>query len=373
MISFYSPNVPDPWTNDDLFKYDQSGSQRDEIIFNSFHNAKLRLLEKNLFICSFKMKEGGYKNIYVMPVTASKFIFFAYIPQLEYVTQMRSYEGANQLINKLPLLGSISQKILGGGEYRVNNNLSFFTEGVLSLVVNAPIGQFLFPKHKKIENPEILTKYGIISGLYAQIAKEYEALGKTIKKINDDKEEREVKLKFLMAKQVIKTGIKIGLYASGVGAGVAALMDIDDIWSSGNAITDISTISDVSDLTDMVDAATIVDVTDLADGLIDVSSLTDYSDLSDLAGVDSFDIPNEYESSCSDLSSDGYNVSFGAQKERLTSQGGGLHIDATIEKEPGSSSKFCIKTNKGIVHNVSNGDLWVEINGINYKLPRLKG
>lgn len=84
-----------------------------------------------------------------------------------------------------------------------------------------------------------------------------------------------------------------------------------------------------------------------------------------------FDI--DYDSDFDSPSNNGYNVSFGSQKETLTSQGGGQHLDVTIEKEPGTANRFCISSDKGTVHNVSGGDMWVKINGINYKLPKLKG
>lgn len=306
MISFYTPNIYDPWTNEDLIRYDKVGSQRDEIIYNSFHNAKLRLLEKNLFICSFKMKGDGYKNIYVIPITASTFVFLVYFPQIDYALQLRSYDGFPQLLDKLPLLGSVTKELSLKSEYNINDELSF-SKGGLEVVVHASVGQFLFPKYKKIENEEILKKYGIINGLYAQISKEYEVLGNAIQKIHDSQKKKEAMLKHLLAKQVIKTGIKIGLYATGIGAGLAALMDIDDIWTAGEHVADISNITDLSDLADVSDVVDIMGVTDLADGLADADALSDFSDLSELAGVETFDVPNDY---CfSDASSD---VSFGS-------------------------------------------------------------
>lgn len=71
--------------------------------------------------------------------------------------------------------------------------------------------------------------------------------------------------------------------------------------------------------------------------------------------------------------SDGHNISFGSQQETLLSQGGGLKLDVTIDKEPGTSNLFSIKSSKGIIHNVSGTANWVKIDGIKYKLPDLKG
>ena len=101
--------------------------------------------------------------------------------------------------------------------------------------------------------------------------------------------------------------------------------------------------------------------------------ISDNSDSSDLEVTENIDKLNDDEPSLKEITNGGYNVSFGAQKETLTSQGGGSHIEATITKEPGTSNEFCIKTDKGTVHNITNGDLWVKINGVKYKLPKLKG
>lgn len=69
------------------------------------------------------------------------------------------------------------------------------------------------------------------------------------------------------------------------------------------------------------------------------------------------------------MSDNGYNVSFGSQKVTLESMGGGLKLPVTITKEPGTAYQFCIESNKGTVHNVPGGNLWVTIGGIKYKLP----
>lgn len=366
MISFYTPNIYDPWTNSDLENYDRTGSQRDEIIYNSFHNAKIRLFKKNLFICSFKMKSGDYKNIYVAPVTASTFLFLAYFPQIDYATQLRLCTGVSKLIDKLPLLGTISQILSRSEEYKINNDLTITKEGII-LIVHASVGHFLFPKYKKIEDQEILEKYGIINGLYAQISKEYDALGNAIDKYKNLINEREAKYKHLLAKQVIKTGIKLGLYASGIGAGVAAFMDIDDIWTAGE------TISDMSDLADLVN---ITDVADLADDLEDASDLSDYSDLSYLTGVDNFDIPSDFDGTSFNLPDDSHNVSFqGHDKDVTLEQVGGGQLKKSVEicKKDGTSNIYEVKL-KGsgkvvdVIKSIRPGTI-VEINGIEYKIP----
>ena len=70
--------------------------------------------------------------------------------------------------------------------------------------------------------------------------------------------------------------------------------------------------------------------------------------------------------------SGGYSPSFKSQHATLTSLGG-VELDATIDKEPGTANHFSIKTIKGTVHNVAGGTNTVTINGIKYKLPKLIG
>ena len=95
------------------------------------------------------------------------------------------------------------------------------------------------------------------------------------------------------------------------------------------------------------------------------------SDASNLLGADNSAVDFDADNDTS--VSNGYNVSFGAQKETLTSRGGGQHLDVTIEKEPGTANSFTISSKKGTVSGVSGSENWVKISGILYKLPKLKG
>lgn len=120
--------------------------------------------------------------------------------------------------------------------------------------------------------------------------------------------------------------------------------------------------SDAADASDAIDVA--MNVTDLAD----LSDLAVVSDVADISGITELTGDGHFVDSLND----GYNVSFGSQKATLESVGG-IKLDATIDKEPGTANRFCIKTWKGTVHNVPGGTDSVKIDGIKYKLPVLKG
>ena len=140
----------------------------------------------------------------------------------------------------------------------------------------------------------------------------------------------------------------LGLASDASDAAEAASTAADAIDATMNA-TDMADLSDLSDLADIGD-------------LSDVSDAADMSGVTDLAGDGHF----------VDSLNDGYNVSFKSQKATLES-GGGIKLDATIDKEPGTANRFCIKTWKGTVHDVPGGTHSVKINGIVYKLPKLIG
>ena len=154
------------------------------------------------------------------------------------------------------------------------------------------------------------------------------------------------------------------------------IIDLLDIASDANSLADSA--SDISDV--IATTMNSSDLTDFAeiDDLSDVSQLTDLcgnvisnsSDLTDLSCADNFADGLELDSASP---INGYNVSFGSQQATLHTPGNGLHLDATITKEPGTSNQFCIKTNKGTIHNVSGGTQRVWINGIQYMLPKLIG
>ena len=149
----------------------------------------------------------------------------------------------------------------------------------------------------------------------------------------------------------------LGLASDAADAADAASTAADAIEATMTA-ADMTDLSELSDLADIGHATDLADLTDLAD----VSDAADVSGVKELSG----------ESHFVDSLNDGYNVSFKSQKATLESVGG-IKLDATIDKEPGTANRFCIKTWKGTVHDVPGGTHSVKINGIVYKLPKLIG
>lgn len=90
-----------------------------------------------------------------------------------------------------------------------------------------------------------------------------------------------------------------------------------------------------------------------------------------------FDINSDYDSGDFNSYPDdesGYNVAFGSQNASLNRCGGSSDsLPVTITKVPGTANEFSIKDQFGHVVKVKGTDNKVDINGIWYKLPKLKG
>lgn len=85
MLSFITENVWKPWTYSDVREYEQNGSQRDKIHYNSVYNSRIILSEKNVFQCSIRVNSEKYKNFYLIAITRKMFYFSIYIPQLDII------------------------------------------------------------------------------------------------------------------------------------------------------------------------------------------------------------------------------------------------------------------------------------------------
>lgn len=143
---------------------------------------------------------------------------------------------------------------------------------------------------------------------------------------------------------------------------------------------------DFEDIKDMIE--------DLGDNLSELFDANDTRESDALSSVDSLtssvhydcldsfdngtDFDDSYIDDCQDYNSseiasiDGYNVSFGAQRETISSLGG-IEKSVTITKEPGSSNLFCITDGHTTIHNVKGGTSTIRIDNVKYKLPKLKG
>ena len=154
----------------------------------------------------------------------------------------------------------------------------------------------------------------------------------------------------------LKVAVKVGVAMAAGAIGANLDFDLPD-FDFGAALPDIDFDFDLDTDFD-IDSESIANVDDNS---FAIGTTTQEINISQLPT----------DGSLSDPSS-GYNISFQAQHETLSSDGG-IKLDADITKEPGTSNHFCIKTDKGTVHNVKGGTGSVKINGIEYNLPTLKG
>lgn len=359
MISFITSTIDNPWSDYDVRNYERNGSQRDKVQYNSYYNWRIKLTDKNMFLCSLKTNDNDYKNIYLFAVTRRLFYFVIFIPQLEVLKKLNGNKQVQKFLSALPL----TSKCLSSSdkELRLDDNILFLDGSCLLVKVDAPVDGFLFPRNRSITNNVIKKQYALLNNLYFQFEREFEGLEKMIgeydKRLQRKIEEQKAKLKRFLVKKGVRTGISIAL--AGVTGGLS--LGIDALFGLGD-------IADIQDIIDIADAA------DMAGDAMDTFNAYDIldADVLDFSVGDMEDINITDVGEGDDLLADSYNVSFGSQKETLESIGG-QKLPATIDKEPGTANRFCIKTWKGTVHDVPGGTHSVKINGIVYKLPTLKG
>lgn len=292
MIGFITGSIDNPWTDYEVCDFEKNGSQRDTIQYNSYYNWRIKLTDKNVFLCSLKTKENNYKNIYLFAVTRNLFYFGIFVPQLEILKQLKGNEKLKHVLASLSLTSICCDS--ENHAVQLNQTVCSLDTSCLLVKVNAPIDSFLFPRNGKISNNEIRSKYILLNNLYFQIDKEYEVLGEIIEKYNSEcgrkYKEIEEKLKRILIRKSIC--FALGGFTAGLSLGLDVLFGLGD----------------VADIYDYIDAADIIsgtmDVIDAADipdfGILDIDDMTDMN------------IMNISESDS--LLVDNYNVSFGANK-----------------------------------------------------------
>lgn len=371
MLGFVTDYVPQPWTESDVNYYKQYGSQRDNIIYNSKINARFKLESEsrtgvNMYSCAIKLSNGKYQNLTIAPITFNRFFIVIYIPELAALHKLKR----NAIIDKiLPKFSLLEMSVKSATE---DDGIEFtkycrFMGDCIWFEVHAPINQLLFPRNENILNEEILDSYKKICHIYNKIQQQVQLFIENCNKAYDlirNKHQSYLNEQKRLANEKIKNflvrkGTRIAISAAIALATGGVIVDIGGVCDMFADIDDILDFANVSDMFCNVD----LDSFDLTDVCI-----PDY-DMSDLEDIGYYDYQiNEYE-----YLENSHNISFGAQNETLTSRGGGQHIDVTIKKEPGTSNTFTITSNKGTVCHVSGCDNWIKINGIDYKLPKLKG
>lgn len=298
MIGFITNTIDNPWTDSDVYEFEENGSQRDPIQYNSYYNWRIKLTDKNMYLCSLKTNNGDYKNIYLFAVRRNLFYFAIFIPQLEILKKFKGNQQIARVLQSLPL----TQQCLNSENKEINLEQEVLSlDGSCLLVkVNAPIDSFLFPRDKQISNPEIKQKYAFLNNLYFQIEKEYDGLLKIIdeydakaKRIFEDIKNR---LQRILVRKGVRMGVSLALagITGGLSVGLDALFGLDDVAN----INDLLDIADMSDV--MADAMDAVDVADFLD-----PDILDF----EIEDMDDINIVDAGEGD--DLLAEGYNVSFG--------------------------------------------------------------
>lgn len=255
MLSYTTKNINNPWTDSDIRKYEAEGSQRDTVLYNAVYNSRMILTEKNIFLCSIKQGPDKYQNFYLVAVKRNLFYFIMYVPQMDVYrdSEVRSNKVVQTCLPKLAL----TQKCISSydGSCDIDSNVSVTDGTSFFIKVDANIEDFLFPKRKKILNPEILKKYALMNSLYKRIFKENEVLMKALDKYDEKVKEKARKRLF---KMVIRKGIVYGVPALLGVPSLGALFDLDSLFG----------LEDIVDLADIASNIPIEDLIEISDNLL---------------------------------------------------------------------------------------------------------
>lgn len=254
MIPFLTKDINEPWTDVDIRRYEAEGSQRDTVIYNSYYNSRIILTEENIFLCSMKLKNGMYKNFYLIAVTRNLFYFIAFIPEAMCLEELRDNEFMKKTFTKLTLHKAFADST--SRMVDVNDYTKISDCCTIMIKVEANIGEFLFPKYKQITNHEIRQKFTVVNNLHSRFLKERDALIKALDAYNAKIDERQAKVKSKLTKIAIRKGLLYGVPAL---LGIPPVFDLDGLLG----------LSDLSDLADLGDiSSSILDMVDIADDLM---------------------------------------------------------------------------------------------------------
>lgn len=309
------------------------------------------LVNLTKYSACIKVKSGEYKNFWLVPITRTSFLFIAYVPQLEFLNELAKIQVVQNILPKFSFLSSIYNMQDSSEGYKIDEDTRIGSSAII-LKVEESLDDFIFPWRGCIDNEEIISSYAKLNAIYSRIVSQIEKLYKIAEEVNNRQIEAiEAKQKQILKKTLIKTGVK--LVALSVAPYAVAAIDGVDLLVDGIDVFDM----DMSDF----------GFANFDDNLLDLGD-TNFDSISD------FDTDNSYYSSDLEVSADSqYNVSFEGQKATLDRKGGGLgSVKVTITKEAGTSNEFIVSDGTHTAQE-QGGDQFVELNGIDYKLPKLKG
>lgn len=255
MLSYITKDINNPWTDYDIRRYENEGSQRDSVIYNSAYNSRMILTEENIFLCSIKQRYDKYQNFYLFAVKRNLFYFIMYVPQLDAYRddEIKGNKVIQTCLSKLAL----TKKCISSydGSCDVDSNVSISDGTCFFIKVDANVEEFLFPRRGKISNPEILKKYALMNSLYKRTFKENEVLMNALDRYDEKVKE---KAKKRLVRMVIRKGIIYGVPALFGVPTLGALFDLDSLFGLG----------DVADLADMASNIPVEELIDISDDLL---------------------------------------------------------------------------------------------------------
>lgn len=242
MLSINTETINNPWTLSDVQRYEEYGSQRDKVIYNSTYNMRFILTEENVFLCSMKSDSGVYLNFYLAAATRSLFYILAFIPQMGIVEYDDNI--VQKFISQLPVLSKAKESLSAG--QNINDDISINDGSIVAIKVNACIEDFIFPRYGEIKNKEIKNKFKLMNKFHKRVLQEYDALLTGLKKYDQ-------KVKEKAQKRMIKICTKVGINVACLACGIPQF----------GILGDLDTLFDIADASDIVSTACDMNISDL--------------------------------------------------------------------------------------------------------------
>lgn len=294
MLPFITKEINNPWGQYELNKWSSNGTQRDRIIYNPQINARFIVEDNNTYSACIKVKSGEYKNFWLVPITRTSFLIIAYVPQLEFLSELAKFQVIKKLLPKFPFLYAIYNMQDSSEGYKIDEHTRIGSSAII-IKVEESLDDLIFPWRGYIENDKIISSYVRLNSIHLKIVSQIEKLYT----IAEDTNKREIeayktKQKQILKKTLIKTGVKLVALCVAPYA-ISAIEGVDLLINGMDTFNNISDFSCVDYLDNLLN---------LGDGFEDFSSSDIFTNNSDYAlEIGSLD-NSDY------LDGSDYNVSF---------------------------------------------------------------
>ena len=166
--------------------------------------------------------------------------------------ELKNEELVKKLFSKLTLHKAFAESFDTVCE--INDSVQVSDGCAILVKVNANVGEFLFPRHGEINNPEIRKKFATLSKLYERFREERKAMVKVFETYDSKIKEKQDAIKKKLTKIAIR---RMALTFAPMLLGMPPLpLELDSLFG----LSDMSDLADLGDITSS--AFSMIDISD---------------------------------------------------------------------------------------------------------------